>query len=324
MINNNLLMLSLQQDFREPTFPDGDHQIGRVTVSTQSDDLGETSEGHRYRRSIKYKGPRAEVNRLTSWKKFGAAAKEDCPKPRIGEDVFFEFVEPDPKEAEWISNGVYVNYARENDWTDSEIKQIIHSNHPDQVFEKILRQKIQTLFAEIDYKWKLDLMKREEEHKSALEESVDQSDQKQPESKQTPIKLPKEKMGLRARMAAKKQVPESTVKTDDKKSIRDKLRVKKQEHSGDEQKSTLFVTNVPDYYVEQDIRIQIAENINVNIRRINIVRQFNHHNIRESIGKAFVVLSNPEQANICLEYLNTCRWDALVVHAEFAKPKPKK
>jgi hypothetical protein len=244
----------------------------------------------------RFTGPSGPIQRL-GWKKFGAAATgESCTT--VKGDVYLEFVRTDSK---WIPNGIYINAAKKDNWSQNEINQIIRSDRPDIVYRKLQKSKVDTHLASLRLKF---------EHVEA-EDTKPAAPEPEPD--------PSVKMGLRERMLYKQRNRVETETTPSAKpnSLSARMNQRrddaKQQH--DDQLCTLFLQNIPEDYSEADIKTHIQD---YKFRRVNIVRRDG-----ESIGKAFIELESTEETQGCLEAINGQKWGYCVIEVQLSKPKPK-
>lgn len=259
---------------RTYTTPDGPNNLVRVTTKTTT-------------------GPPGAMQRR-KLAKFGDAGEDSGSNMSIGQDVFFELVSPTHTEQEYVPNGVYVTCAREAGWSDSDIKRIIRSDQPDQVYLKISRSKINAASTTI-----------------ATTTASTTATTSATTTTTATTSAPK---GLRGLMQSKQQKRLGTPESG-KKTLSSVLHQRRHGPERDESKCTLFVENIPEDYQEADIKEHIAE---FQYRRVNIVRRDG-----ESIGKAFIELDSEADAEACLQAVHGSRWSYCVVSAQYAKPKSK-
>lgn len=237
-------------------------------------------------------GPAGPVERL-KWKKFGSVKKNTTT---VGPDVYIEYTTQKRSTDldDWTPNGLYTKYAREDGWTDEEIKKIVKSDKPDQVYYKLLKVKIERLIAEAKVKWAK--MNPSEQVTGTGEETFASN----------------VKMGLRERMLLKQRNTSSETGKGSS-SLSAKMQERKNER--DESKCTLFVQNVPEGYDESDIKSHIEQ---FEYRRVNIVR-------REGVsaGKAFIELESATAAQACLNHISGAHWGHCVIEVQLSKPKTK-
>lgn len=241
-------------------------------------------------------GPPGPMDRL-KWSQFGASKAGEAPTTSVGAEVFFEpvqFTQPQPRpqtstDDEWIPNGLYISEARKDGWSDAEITSIIRSNHPDKVYQQIYRKKIAAVSAK--FKASVDIVSGNEE-------------------------VPPASLGLKERMMLKQKQRSSQQKlSNSSTSLSARMNQRRGNPTGerDETKCTLFVENVPEDYVEADIKNHIEK---FRYRRVNIVKRDG-----QSIGKAFIELESENEAQACLDAINGARWEYYVVNAQFSQPK---
>jgi len=245
----------------------------------------------------RFTGPSGPIQRL-GWKKFGAAATgESCTTVKA--DVYLEFVR---QNSTWIPNGIYINAAKKDNWSQSEINQIIRSDRPDLVYRKLQKSKVDTHLASLYLKFG---------HATDPEatEPIDPA----------PAPDPSVKMGLRERMLHKQRNRVDTETTPSTKpnslSARMNQRRDDAKQQQDDQLCTLFLQNIPEDYSEADIKTHIQD---YKFRRVNVVRRDG-----ESIGKAFIELESTEATQTCLEAINGQKWGYCVIEVQLSKPKPK-
>lgn len=250
----------------------------------------------------RFTGPSGPIQRL-GWKKFGAAATgESCTTVKA--DVFLEFVRPN---SVWIPNGIYINAAKKDNWSQSEINQIIRSDRPDLVYRKLQKSKVDTHLASLYLKFG---------HASATEP---EDPAPIPTPVPTPAPDPSVKMGLRERMLHKQRnrVETEPIPSTKPNSLSARMNQRrddaKQQH--DDGLCTLFLQNIPEDYSEADIKTHIQD---YKFRRVNVVRRDG-----ESIGKAFIELESTEATQTCLEAINGQKWGYCVIEVQLSKPKPK-
>lgn len=263
--------------------------------------------GSKYKTTTKkVSGPPAAIERQ-KWKKFGNAATDDgIATSSVGTDVFFEPVKRKihtPVD-NWRPNGVYLKHARNNNWSDQEIRRIVKSDRPDIVYMQIFRTKLEAAMAEVR-------MKAIAEGKILPVPTPVAPSQDKPASA----------MGLRERMMMKQQqrLTEAKPNANPNTSLSARMNQRQSERqserqSGRNDKSTLFLENVPDNYTEADIKQHIGD---FSYRRVNVVRREG-----QSTGKAFIELDSEDEATECLNTIDGQRWEYCVISAQFSKPKP--
>jgi hypothetical protein len=276
---------------------------GPVTVCTTEQDI-RSANGKLVKRIKKhYSGPKGPVDRL-QWKPFGSVLKKKPTRATIDSDVQMEFLNNSRAvEAEWIPNSIYVKHAQEEGWSSEEITSIIqYVEHgvlrPDKKYIQLFESKLRTLIAEA----KIATIGNSINH-MPIEQDV--------------LNV---KQSLRLRFKQKtysRQQQQSD--PDTPKSLASRLEDRRAERDESQQKSTLFIENVPEEYEEADIKEHLQD---YDIRRINIVRRDNMRGVKESVGKAFIECDTEDVAIRCLEYLKTCRWENSVISAQLSKPKP--
>jgi len=242
----------------------------------------------------RFTGPPGPIQRL-GWKKFGTAATGNFATEIKG-DVYLELVQKAQLCDNWIPNGIYINAAKKDNWSQIEINQIIRSDRPDLMYRKIQKSKVNTHLAKLNLKLNL----------TDTNPAVTDSD-------------PSVKMGLRERMLHKQRnrtdTEESSLPKPNSLSARMNQRRDDAKQQHDEQLCTLFLQNIPEDYSEADIKTHIQD---YKYRRVNVVRREG-----ESIGKAFIELESAEETQTCLEAINGQKWGYCVIEVQLSKPKPK-
>ena len=264
--------------FKEQLIQKGDQKLKRTTKT--------------------YSGPK-NVYERTKWKKFGDALGQ-TNTTCIAPEVEFEFTYKPPKtdEDEWVANGLYIGWAKDANWPDVDIKKIMRSDRPDLVYMDLQKQKINALLAPL----------RESMRK--LEPDTDTNKQS---NLQTPLE-PTRKMGLKERMALKKQQREvKDSSSNGETSLSARLNRKKEQTRQDEHKLTLFVDNIPLEYKEHDIKSHISD---FDYKRVSIVKRDGY-----SIGKACIELATVKEAEDCLKAIDGVTWGYSIVSAQVSKPK---
>ena len=247
------------------------------------------------------------IAKRSQWKKFGEAVDSKGAITREGGQVFFEYCKKNINaDNKWVPNALYVKHARDNDWSQSDILTIVRSDCPDKTWEKIFRMKMSSLLADLTPP----SIKHYEDGDISIITNTGESI----------IEIaPGVKLGLKARMEQKERLRKNAeTPVSAGVSLSDKLRVRQEQNQDNEQLCTLFLENVPSEYIERDIKDQLS---NYDVRRINIVKRDNGYGVKESVGKAFVVLHCVIDAEACQIYLNQCRWEHHVVSAMFSKPR---
>lgn len=253
-----------------------------VTVNKTTEII---NNGKTKRITTKYNGPQSVIDRIINKRFFGSVTEANSRQSTtVGNDVYLE--PPENSVPYYEPNGYYVTKAKEYGWSESAIKSIIKAESPSKVYQKLYRKHI--IQPEID------------KIKSTL-------GQHEPE-----------KTSWKAKMASKLK---NNTESSESKSLGWKARMKnkKSQFQDNEQQSTLFITNIPDDYTEEDIQNELKNRFD--IRRVNVVRVDRGDGHRVSNGKAFVVCRNQQEAQSCMDYLSTCRWGSLVISVQFAKPK---
>ena len=274
-------------------------------------------------KKITFTGPIQVVERQL-WAKFGKACNEPSPTVYESNEILIEFKgnenETESNDYEYMS---YSIIARREGWSFLEIEEINKSLNPAEAFRKIFKRKLDVLFHSIDAKYnpilaelKLQEIQAAKEQEKAREETREKSRE---ETSKTQTQEPK---GLRARFSAK--LAENDTRERDrekepvKSSLSSRLKKNKQDKLENEQESTLFVSNVPLEYTENDIRYHLADRFRVT--RINVVRKAAYGSEeRISVGSAFVVCINRDEADACLNFLHGYRWDNLIAAVSFSE-----
>ena len=262
-----------------------------------------------------------------SWSKFGEAAK-GIKCTYIADEVEIEFVSPkQEKESSYKPNGYWITLARNQGWSDSDIKDIMRAPDPEAVALKMYERMLNTDNAK--------LRMARDKHMAEYDRLRAEIATPAPEpvapvlvpapasaaSSAAPAPAPVEaKSGLRARFSAKQtENKQNEAAAPAKTGIASRLKQIKQNNETLEQDSTLFVRNVPEDYTEQDIKNVL---FNFNIARINIVRKSTGDDgVRLSSGSAFIVLGSREDAVACMEFLHGYRWCNVIASVDFSKPK---
>lgn len=261
-------------------------------------------DGNNITRTTKtYVGPKA-VRERQQWKKFGAALNDNEQNTTtIGADVEFEFTyKPMSHKDEWVPNGLYIGWAKKDNWPDVDIKKIIRSDRPDLVYQDLFRQKMGALFAPLT-----DTIAKTSASASASSSASSGGSKNRSQ--------PTRKMGLKERMMLKKRDRDSSETPKSENSLSARLNRKKEISMENEHKCTLFVDNVPLEFHEGDIKAQISD---FDFKRVSIVKRDGN-----SIGKAFIEFNSEEDAASCLSDIDGKRWEYNIIAAQFSKPKPK-
>jgi len=268
-----------------------------------------------------------------------------------------EFIANQVKECDYDLNGYWITFARDNGWSDSDIKDIMRASDPTAVglkmYERILSTEKAILKQDLDKRMAIYDQQRaavlgtvtaassgsNSSSSSGSGSNSSSSSTKDKDKDNVEVKV-KDKdnvevnvnvnakvnetktTGLRARFSSKQaENQQSTTDTQQPKSagISSRLKQMKQVTETNEQDSTLFVRNVPEDYQEQDIKTVIGERFNVS--RINIVRKTQSNGERASTGSAFIVLYNREDAVACMEFLQGYRWCNIIASVDLSQPK---
>jgi hypothetical protein len=269
-----------------------------------------TDNGKKYRKTTKtYTGPKKLVDRL-QWKHFGSV-KDPMAKTDVTEDIEFEFTTSYVKNKdEWRFNGLYLGWARKDNWTQREINCIVRSARPDLEYRKIYKRRLDTLIAETIEKMKTDEDKQREKDS---EEALLNEPKK-------PVKI--NTAGLSLTDLLKQKTRQRTLdqtKGGTSAGITALLRNKQDKQS--DKKCTIYVQNIPDEYIEADISAHLTE---FEIRRTHMVRRPDRSGVMTPVGTAFIECYDEDETEKCIEFLNTCKWEHRVINAQHSKPKTKK
>ena len=271
-----------------------------------------------------------------SWTKFGEAAK-GIKCTYVADDVEMEFIANQVKECEL--NGYWITFARDNGWSDSDIKDIVRAADPNatalKIYERILSTEKAILKQDLEKRMAIYEQQRaavvgmpptiEPTSSSSSSSSSASSSAIKPsiETDAVQVQVQVKPTGLRARFSSKQAENQQAAPTEASQpkaaGISSRLKQMKQVTENNEQESTLFVRNVPEDYQEQDIKIVLGDRFNIS--RINVVRKTQSNGERASTGSAFIVLYNREDAVACMEFLQGYRWCNIIASVDFSQPK---
>jgi hypothetical protein len=260
--------------------------------------------GKRYKHITKtFKGPKNQVERL-QWKPFGAAKNNTSETTVVSEvEVEFEFFKQMKSEI-WIPNGLYMSYARKDNWTPGELKCLMVSKRPDHTYREIYSRKLNTSISEAI------------EKANKVSNIPVQPVQVQPVEPQT-TKLNTAGLSLKDMLKLKSQQRSDVTISGG--GITDRLKQKQEQKS--DKKCTIYVQNVPEDFTETDLASHLTE---FDISRISITRRPNHQGVMESAGSAFIDCYEEAETERCIVFLNTCKFEHQVLCAQHARPKVKK
>lgn len=271
-----------------------------------------------------FTGPESVVERQF-WPKFGSASDRTLNTTHIANEVNIEYSNSVIKEKKWVSPAFYIKQAELLKWNRSEVEDIQKSEAPDELFYKIFTNKSLTMCAMVDSKYEGQLR--------AIDAPTDCKPL--PGQATVPVLDLKISKGFRSRLNVKlaevkdkaKALEEEAEKSKEPgaqavKQVGITARIKKLKEDKEitEQNSTIFVHNVPIEFDEQDIRESLKGDFT--ITRVNIVKKAATpmDTVKTSIGSAFIVCANVEDAERCLKVLNGHRWGNLIASASFSRP----
>lgn len=236
-------------------------------------------------------------------KHFGQSTPENCMDfTTIEPDVHIELVRNLSYDAEQkilFQRSFYSQMAQDCKFPEFIARKILNSNEPKAIWMRYFKQQSALDMAKVMQKYGPPPKEIEEKEKDSS----------------APIKKP---MGLRARMAAKKQAADANASTKPVSGIRARMKLKQGLLDEDkEHERTLFVSNVPNHYDEDSVLAELDNlGYEMNIRRVNLVR-----NNGQFVGKAFIVMGTKEEADALKDLLHGTRWQYCVLDVQIALPK---
>lgn len=288
---------------------------GAVTIETRKV-LKCAEDGRKYVEvTTTHRGPKAQVDRL-KWKPFGSGKY----KTTVCDDVYLEYVGEARKEVPWIPNGHYITLARNDGWSDHEIKQIRIAERPDLKWNEIFFRKQQATIAAAVARVRADIQ-REKDAAAAAASIGMEPESEQTQTEQTDAVAPSP-MTVSKGMSMKDLLKQKAQQrkggggsaTD---GITAQLQKKREQRA--DRKLTIYVQNVPTDWSEEDIADQLE---NFQIRRISVTRKFNDSGNKVPVGSAFIECYEEDETERVLAHLNDrCCWGSMVVSAQHALPK---
>ncbi len=287
-----------------------------------------------------YRGPKSVIERL-KLPRFGSGTNDKCWHQEDTE-VFIELTKPIKKSnPDLDSVGFYVTTARNEGWGETDIRDIVQSENPSELFYKIYTNRL----AEVERRIVRATTASMPVVASVAPVSVSvapvaasvspvaasvasvSSNAVPVSSNAAPVSsgatAPVASIGLRARLNTKlaENKKQAAISEEAPKiGIANRLQKMKDDKVQTEQESTLFVRNVPLDYTEQDIRNVI--NGQFKVERINIVRKAPPGSQdRVSVGCAFIVLTSKKEAEACIAFLDGYRWGHMLASVAFSEPR---
>jgi hypothetical protein len=279
-----------------------------------------------------YRGPKPVIDRL-KLPRFGSGVNDKCWHQEETE-VFIELTKPIKKSnPDLDSVGFYVTTARNEGWGDTDIRDIVQSENPKELFYKIYLNRLAEVERRIVRATAASLLVTSAPAAPVSSPAAPVTSAPAapgspaapvPEvttTTSTPVQVAS--IGLRARLNTKlaENKKQAAVSEDAPKiGISHRLQKMKDDKVNTEQESTLFVRNVPLDYTEQDIRNVL--NTQFNVERINIVRKAPPGSQdRVSVGCAFIVLTSKKEAEACITFLDGYRWGHMLASVAFSEPR---
>lgn len=250
--------------------------------------------------------PAYVAQRKRNWKHFGSVTPENCfDATSIGEEVFMEFTRGQGRSPQdyYREQSRYVDRAYKCGFSYNTLKQIEESDTPKATFETFFKQQLHGTFMRV---------------------LSDYYQQNATENEGTPLQA-KAPVGLKARMKMRQSKAEEVLSTGDDGAVGLRARLSaRKDAKGAEHERSLFVSNIPVEYTEQDIKEElfVIFGEDLVIERINVVRKPNAKGVKESIGKAFLVCDSSDDAEAMLDALNDgIRWGACIIDVQRTEPR---
>ena len=229
-----------------------------------------------------------------SWKKFGNYKRG---KVTVEGEIEIEWVHQ--AKAGRLPAGYFVNKARQFDFPESIVREILRAENYEAVFDSYYAKLLDSYVERIKEIRNANEAKSKVETKSAVE----------PEA-------PRMLGGLRQRLKIITEKSAEEKKPEQKKGLTEVLNAQREDAEVSTAKCKLILRNVPVEFVERDIYEELAD---FQVTGVHVLRRAQFDGgPKTATGTAFVTVLNIEEAKDLMEYMQDVCWEHNVVSAEFA------